>query len=193
MRMRLLAALAILMSLCACRQGRPAAVPRPQAYPRIEFPDSTYTLRDVEGVKMLFNTAATVTLRPSGAARGAWIDVTYPCMTAPSIYLTLTQAEDSTDFAYALSNRRERMALNLGQGRAELTELTAPGGWECQLLVARGSLTTPVQVLAWRAGEMLSGALVVTLPDSLGTADAAFISPVISGVERDMMVLLKNL
>ena len=192
MTLRLLAMTAIIICLCACRQGRPVAVPRPQAYPRIEFSDSTFTSRDVEGVRMLFNSAATVTLRPSGAARGAWIDVTYPCMTAPSLYLTLTQTDDSTDFAYALSNRRERMALNLGQGRAELTELTAPGGWECQLLVARGLLTTPVQILAWRPGEMLSGALVVTVPDSLGS-DPAFISPVVSGVERDMLVLLKNL
>ena len=188
----LLVALAILAALCACRRERQAVVPRPQAFPRIEFPDSSFVPRDVEGVKMLFNSAATVNLRPSGAARGAWIDVTYPCMTAPSLYLTLTQAEDSTDFAYALSNRRERMALNLGQTRAELTELSAPGGWECQLIVARGSLTTPVQILAWRPGEMLSGALVVTVPDSLGS-DPAFISPVVSGVERDMMVLLKNL
>ena len=58
--------------------------------------------------------------------------------------------------------------------------------------MARGSLTTPVQILAWRPGEMLSGALVVNVPDSLGS-DPAFISPVVSGVERDMMVLLKNL
>lgn len=188
----LLVALTILAALCACRRERQVVVPRPQAFPRIEFPDSSFVTRDVEGVKMLFNSAATVNLRPSGAARGAWIDVTYPCMTAPSLYLTLTQAEDSTDFAYALSNRRERMALNLGQTRAELTELSAPGGWECQLLVARGSLTTPVQILAWRPGEMLSGALVVNVPDSLGS-DPAFISPVVSGVERDMMVLLKNL
>lgn len=192
MTMRLLAVVAILAGLCGCRQGSPAAVPRPQAYPRIEFPDSAFTPCEVEGVRMLFNSAATVALRPSGAERGAWIDVVYPCMTSPSLYLTLTQSDDSVDFGYSLSNRRERMALNLGQDRAELTQLTAPGGWECQLLVARGSLTTPVQILAWRPGEMLSGALVVTVPDSLGS-DPAIISPVVSGVERDMLVLLKNL
>ena len=167
-------------------------MPRPQAYPRIEFPDSVYVPVEVGGVTMLFNDATEVHESPSGAMDGAWIDVRYKCLTSPELYLTLTQSNDSVEMALALDNRHERMALNLGQDRAELVEFTSPGGWRCQLLVARGSVTTPVQVLAWKRGEMLSGALVVNVPDSL-SADPAYIAPVVEGVERDMLTLLRNL
>ena len=192
----------LLMVLCICavamvggscgRDRGTVAVPRPQAYPRIDFPDSVYVPIEVGGVTMLFNDATEIHESPSGAMRGAWIDVRYKCLTSPELYLTLTQSDDSVEMALALDNRLERMALNLGSERGEILELTSRGGWMCRLLVAPASMTTPVQLLAWREGEMLSGALVVSVPDSIG-ADAAYIEPVVSGVERDMLVLLKNL
>ena len=188
-----LAALALALSMSSCGgKGDAGYAPRPQAYPRIEFPDSVYVPIEIGGVTMLFNDSTEIHESPSGAMRGAWIDVRYKCLTSPELYLTLTQSDDTLEIAEALENRRERLALNLGQERAELIELTSRGGWDCQLVVARASVTTPVQVLAWRHGEMLSGALVVNVPDSL-RADPAYIAPVVEGVERDMLVLLKNL
>lgn len=185
-------ALAMLAVMQGCGNKGERLVPRPQAYPRIEFPDSVYVPVEIGGVTMLFNDATEIHESPSGAMNGAWIDVRYKCPTSPELYLTLTQTADSLEMDLALDNRRERMALNLGQERAELVELISRGGWNCQLVVARGSVTTPVQVLAWRPGEMLSGALVVNVPDSL-SSDPAYIAPVVEGVERDMLHLLKNL
>lgn len=189
------AAVMLVMSLVGCtsrisEQG--AAVPRPTAYPRIGFPDSTFRTVEIEGVNLAVNSGAQVTSRPSGAERGAWIDIAYQCLGSPRLYLTLTQSDDPVEMKLALDNRLERIALNLGSERAELTELTSAGDWSCRLLVARGSLTTPVQILAWHEGEMLSGALTVSLPDSI-CPDPAAIAPIVKGVERDMMYLLRNL
>lgn len=188
----MLLAVIVLTAMCGCGRKGDRPVPRPQAYPRIEFPDSVYVPVEVGGVTMLFNDATEIHESPSGAMKGAWIDVRYKCLTTPELYLTLTQSDDSVELDLALDNRRERMALNLGQDSAELVELTSRGGWNCQLVVARASATTPVQLLAWKDGEMLSGALVVNVPDSL-RADPAYIAPVVEGVERDMLTLLKNL
>lgn len=185
-------AVIMLTAMWGCGRKGDRPVPRPQAYPRIEFPDSVYVPVEVGGVTMLFNDATEIHESPSGAMKGAWIDVRYKCLTTPELYLTLTQSDDSVEMDLALDNRRERMALNLGQESAELVELTSRGGWNCQLVVARASVTTPVQLLAWKDGEMLSGALVVNVPDSL-SADPAYIAPVVEGVERDMLTLLKNL
>lgn len=188
----MLLAVIVLTAMCGCGHKGERPVPRPQAYPRIEFPDSVYVPVEVGGVTMLFNDATEIHESPSGAMKGAWIDVRYKCLTTPELYLTLTQSDDSVELDLALDNRRERMALNLGQDSAELVELTSRGGWNCQLVVARASATTPVQLLAWKDGAMLSGALVVNVPDSL-RADPAYIAPVVEGVERDMLTLLKNL
>ncbi len=53
-------------------------------------------------------------------------------------------------------------------------------------------MTTPVQLLAHDRDRVLSGALTLSLPDSLA-ADPAMIAPVVDAVERDMTVLLKGL
>lgn len=182
--------LALLLSAVACGgRGGDTAVPRPVAYPRVEIPDTAYKVTDACGVRLLINEYADVKVSPVG--NGAWIDVSYPVFASPRIYLTLTEC-GSEGVEAVLANRRERESLNLGGLRYELTELTTPGGWVCSMSVARGSMTTPVQILAHDGSRVLSGALMLSLPDSL-MSDPAVAAPVVDAVARDMIVMMKGL
>ena len=91
-----------------------------------------------------------------------------------------------------IDNRRERMRLNLGGLSYELTELTTPSGWTCEMAVARGIPTTPVQILAYDSRHMISGALMLDIPDSLAY-DPIATAPIIDAVTRDMTVMMKGL
>lgn len=164
-------------------------MPRPVAWPRVEMPDSSYADVHARGLRLRVNKSADVDV--SSSESGAWIDVGYNVIGSPRLYLTLTECGDGGTGA-VLANRRERVMLNLGGQRCEVLEFATPAGWECTLVVARGSMTTPVQLLAHDRDRVLSGALTLSLPDSLAT-DPAMIAPVVDAVERDMTVLLKGL
>ena len=181
---------ALLTSVAACG-GRDdgTVVPRPVAYPRVEIPDSAYRRVDVDGLKLRVNSIAEVMVTPVDG--GAWVDISYPVFSSPRMYLTLTECGPG-GLDDVLANRRERESLNLGGRRYELTELSTPGGWNCTMSVARGAMTTPVQILAHDDRRVLSGALMLSLPDSL-MADPTVIAPAVEAVERDMIVLLKGL
>lgn len=183
--------LLLLMSLSGCgkRGDNDTVVPRPMAYPHIETADSAFRSIDAAGVRLLVNSNAEINLSPRDD--GAWIDISYPIFSNPQFHLTLTKC-GSANLDAVLANRREREALNLGGQRYELTELVTPGGWSCTMSVARGSMTTPVQILAHDASSVLSGALTLSLPDSLAS-DPQMAAPIIDMVERDMIVLLKGL
>lgn len=173
--------------------GRGGAVPRPVAYPRLAVPDSSYVdVAVAGGVTLRVNEGTGVNVSSRDGAE--WVDIRYKGVWGdPGVYLTVTEAR-AGEVEDVMANRRERMAMNLGPHRYELTELTSAGGWECMMAVARGSLTTPVQILARKEGCVISGALVLTMPaaDSVAPDPVAF-APVVDAVERDMMVLMKSL
>jgi hypothetical protein len=157
------------------------------------MPDSSYVDHPVAGgVTLRVNEGAGVNVSSRDGAE--WVDIRYKGVWGePGVYLTVTCAQ-SGEVDEVMANRRERMALNLGGQRYELIELTSAGGWECMMAVARGSLTTPVQILARKDGRVISGALVLTLPDADGVApDPVAFAPVVDAVERDMLTLLKSL
>lgn len=183
-----LAALLVAVAACGSR-GDNQVVPRPVAYPRVEIPDSAYKTVHVGALNLLVNGAARVKVTP--VEEGAWVDVSYPVFSSPRMCLTLTECGPER-LGAVIANRSERERLNLGGQRYELTELTVPGGWECTMSVARGSMTTPVQILAHDGSRVLSGALVLSVPDSLMT-DPAAVRPVVDAVARDMIVMLKAL
>lgn len=190
-RLPLLAPLLVLMLAAACGGGQTdsAAVPKPVAYPRVDVPDSAYVGVDAPGVTLRVNESADVNVSPS--ADGAWVDIGYGTFGAPRVYLTLTRC-GAGGMDEVMANRRERMGLNLGGQRYELVELTTPSGWQCEMAVARGSLTTPVQILAHNDRDVLSGAAVVAYPDSL-PPDPVALAPVVDFLARDMLVMLTNL
>lgn len=169
-----------------------AVVPRPVAYPRIAMPDSDYVDLPLAGVvRLKVNGGTDVNVSSHDGAE--WIDIRYQGVWGePVAYLTLTEAK-AEDVEAVMANRRDRISLNLGGLRYELTELTSVGGWECLMAVARGSLTTPVQVLARKGERVISGALVLTIPPGTDAPDPVAFAPVVDAVERDMLVLLKSL
>lgn len=183
-------ALTVLVASCGGRRdGREAlTVPRPVAYPRIEMPDSSYVPVVVGVDTLLINAGA----RGETASRdgGVWVDVLYDAPFSPRLALTLTDARGRVD--EVLANRSERMALNLGGARCEMTDITTPGGWTCRMALARSVAATPIQLLATDGTHVLSGALVLEVADSVA-ADPVAYAPVVEAVKRDVLVMLRSM
>ncbi len=181
------AAIAALLLGASCSRGGEGApaVPKPDAWPRIEIAPEAYG-RSIEGFAV--NDSAIIV--PGDSA--GWYTLSYPCY-GPSarVYLTLARPQRGA-LADAVANRIERMALNAGGGRSQLTELTSEGGYECRIMTTPAGTVTPVQFLAFRrnGGEIVSGALFI---DGAATAEPDSFAPVVRAVERDIVHALKHL
>lgn len=183
-----IAGLIIMSATASCRRGK-ATMPKPEAYPRIEMPDSSFHPVKAGGLELTLNRGAetTVTERTDG---GTWITISYPTGIDAKVYLTLTPAAGSETTDTIIANRRERMSLNLSGSEAIATTLTSRSGWECEMLTSNSALSTPVQILASDGHRVISGALYLDIPASTA-ADS--VAPVIDAIDRDMLTLLKNL
>lgn len=185
------AALCAILAACTHSGHSAAPVPRPTAYPRMEIPDSEYVCVDAAGTGILVNGNARTGVKPHGDSC-VWIDVDYGVFASPKMHLTLTICPPGKTGSVT-DNRHERMRLNLGGRRHELTEFYTPSGWICEMTVAKNSPTTPIQILASNNdGRVLSGAMVLHTPDSLA-GDPEAVAPIIDAVTRDMTVMMKNL
>lgn len=180
----------VLAAAVACSNGDSSnsAVPKPDAWPRIETPAEDYTVHEFNSVSIPLNSAATVTSREKDG--GVWIDISYPTFHNTRLYLTLLPAASSENLAEILDNRRERMELNSGGAMTELTELTSDGGWQCLLAMTRSSLTTPLQILAHDGNNVISGALYFNFPPSTNPDS---VSPIVDAVNRDLIHTLKHI
>lgn len=187
MRSAIITAVAAIM-LAACGGDR-HAVPRPEAFPRVALYDTVYHKLDSVPALFFVNDSAVVVPddRPTDGAR--WVTLSYPRYNA-LMYLTFTPVTDATVDA-VVENRLERMSLNAGSSRTELTELISDGGFSCQMFTTRSGTVTPVQFLAASPALVVSGALFLqhqptpTSPDSL--------APVINAVEADIIYALRRL
>lgn len=176
----LLAPAAALCLLAACSR-RPAPVPRPVAYPRIEVYPEAYS--PVQG--LMLNDSAR--LEP-GAAPG-WFDIVYPAYGA-RVNCTLTRVKSSAELREVLSNRLERLERNAAGTAGSLTSLTSEGGVGVILMVTPQALMTPVQFLATDSvGAVLSGVAVFASPGS----EPDSVAPAVGALERDLLFMLKNL
>lgn len=180
-------ATAIWLSSCSHRDSN-AAVPKPEAWPRIEIPAEQFTDHTFGNACLPLNSAAQVSEQRKDD--GTWIDVTYPTFLNARLYLTLLTTANPEDLKTVLDNRRERMELNTGGAVTELTELTSEGGWDALLAVTRSSMTTPVQFVANDGKNVLSGVLYLNFPT--GTP-ADSVAPIVKTVRRDMLHALKHL
>lgn len=187
----ILAALITGMAASGCSHGgnRSDAVPKPEGWPRIETPEETYTLTDIDGIGLALNSAATVVTSKKEDG-GTWLDITYPTFGNSRLYLTLLTADDGEELENILANRAERMELNTGRAVTELTELVSEGGWEGRMSVTRSSLTTPVQMLAHDGRHVVSGVLYLNFPPSTQPDSVA---PIVTAVSRDLLHALKHL
>lgn len=186
----LVLAVAALAIASSCSRAEEKAYPKPEGWPRIEMPAADYRVCDLGGVELLVNSAAKVETRDSKEG-SVWADVSYPGIKEGKIYLSITDTGGAEALAEAVDNRHERMELNSGGALTELTQLRSEGGWTCEIVLTRGSLTTPVQILA-HDGErrLVSGALYLNLPP--GTSPDS-IAPVVKAVNRDLTEAMKHL
>lgn len=182
---------AVMLSCSSCgrRNADDRAVPKPDAWPRIEIPAEIYAADTIGDVELSLNSTATKVVRSSGG-EGVWIDVTYPGFGNTRLYLTVLSVNSDERLREAVENRRERMELNSGGAVTELTELVSDGGWTGELAVTRSSLTTPVQMLAHDRRHVVTGVFHLNLP---ADASADSVAPIVSAVSRDLTYALKHL
>ncbi|MCM1076706.1 MAG: hypothetical protein NC411_05035 [Bacteroides sp.] len=181
----------VLLSCGSCSNGREeaGAVPKPEAWPRIEVPAEVYVADTVGDVELRLNAVARSMIRSNGG-EGVWIDVTYPGFGDARLYLTVLSVNSDARLDEVVANRRERMELNSGGAVTELTELTSDGGWSGELAVTRSSLTTPVQMLAYDGRHIVTGVFYLNLPVG---ASADSVAPIVGAVSRDLVHTLKHL
>ena len=165
------------------------AVPKPEGWPRIEIPQESYTINEINGVELAINSAANVETRENKDG-GTWLDIIYPTFGNTRLYLTLLTVDGEKELADVIANRSERMELNSGGAVTELTELTSEGGWDGRLAVTRSSLTTPVQMLAHDGRHVVAGVLYLNFPPATQPDSVA---PIVTAVRRDLLHILKHL
>ncbi len=172
---------------------RPAAVPRPTAYPRIDLYDTV--MKPVDAVLPLVwlaNSQATVTLpqrnvSDDGSTR--WLNIEYPRY-GVIMYCTFIDVDPSRLQA-ELDNRIERISLNIGSNRTEVLEINTPSGFSSRLLVTPHGSVTPVQFLTTDLNRrIISGAAFLKSAPPAGAADS--IAPIVNALRDDMIRTLSG-
>lgn len=167
------------------RSSDDIAVPRRQAYPRVNLYDSAYTAVDSLPLRLEVNSSASVTVskRDDGIT---WVDVAYPRYNAVIRYTV--QEASGEKLEKATANRMERAELNAGGYPTELTELTSLSGINSTIMLTRSASVTPVQIIATdRRRFILSGVA------EFRNADIEADAPAVEAVQRDMIHSAKNL
>lgn len=186
------AALAATAIVAACSGGaadRP--VPRPEAFARIDVPDSTFRPVDSLGLRFEANAAAVTTAetRPQSDAR--WFTIAYPTLGA-TVYCTATPARTPAERREAEANRAERIALNIGDNPSEQISIESADGFSGLVYVTPAGSLTPVQFLAVGPdGWVVSG--TATLRQAPPAARADSVRPVVDALRRDIIHALKTL
>lgn len=185
--MRRLLILATLTALtCACaRQQSDNAIPRPTAYPRVRLYDTVYVAPPDLPAGFQVNAAAVTSTpsdHPAADRSPIWLDITYPAYKA-TLHCTFTPV-DAASHADVIANRTQRMSLNLGDNRAEQTDLiSASGAYRTSILTTAGRTLTPVQFLSEGQEWIISGALQMHIPNA--TPDS--ILPIVRAVTADII------
>lgn len=183
--------LAIILALLpivsvSCRRDT-AAVPRPEAWPRVAEYDTVYA--PVAGLPVIFgaNARAGVTVRhPEAGVSHA--DIRYDDYRA-TLHLTVVRASGAR-LDSIVANRLQRMAINLGDFYAERSSVvSADGSFITTILTSRPDCPSPVQFLSADSAGAVCGSLFfdspVEKPDSL--------MPAVATVERDVVHAVTNL
>ena len=170
---------------CSHSNSDTTPVPRPTAYPRIALYDSVYVAPDSLPCGFEVNASAMVRKSSSKAASSPgsiWLAVEYPLYKAV-LHCTFTPV-DRVTVRRLLATRSERMALNLGNNRAEVSELASADGNYYTVVVSTGGVTlTPLQFVTEGREWVVSGALRFDADDL--TPDS--IRPVVEAVKQDVL------
>lgn len=172
------AALAALL-LTSCSGGDSHPVPKRTAYPRTAtLPDSSAAIA-AGPFTMNINASATISY-----PRPDWIDAEYRSLGA-TLHMSATGLSDKADE----TNRRERISLNLGGASASVKSFTTPSGYRCEIVTTAEGPATPVQFIAVRDRQMISGVFVL----SGKSTPADSIRPIVDELEREAISILSSI
>lgn len=181
------AAIAVLAILAGCTgENGTAPVPRPRAYPRIELTGGGIRSVDIAGVNIAVDSAAEAAVGPDGA-----LTVNYTSEGA-TLYLSVRRGLHGDALAAQLANRRQRMALNLGDATGRTDTFRDSAGYNCIISRALDArVPTPVQLMAWNdsTGTLVWGAFV--WHGSPTSTDS--VAPVADALYSKAFTILKNL
>ena len=178
----LFAASLIALALTSCSHSRPAPVPRPEGYPRLQLYPAAYHSIRIGAMELQVNDSVRVELTDTAAG---WFNLRYPAYDI-TVACTLSPIHSATQLTQVLANRTERLNRNLGQARAAAVQVPPRNAL---LLKAPAATLTPLQFLVTdSASYVLSGVAMMTCevnPDS--------VAPVVNAVESDIIHLLQQL
>lgn len=185
MMLRGLYVLALLcaMVIAGCRQNADyTPVPLPYGYQRAELYDSVYTQSDSLPDGFAVNVGARVCILSRGGGDAVKADVRYDAYDA-TLHLTFTPA-DASKMDGVVANRQERMALNLGDNYAVVSELAANDHtpFTTTIMQTSARIPTPVQILSVGPGLVISGALNFDAE----SVDMDSVMPMVKAVVRDL-------
>ncbi len=186
MRVAALTFAVVTLLLISCSGGsRPAAVPKPTAYPRVADPGTVYSAIDSLPLHIEANTAATVS-RPSEN----WIDISYPAWHV-TVHVTLS-AVSPDNIDRVIANRTERMALNITSQTSVDESNIESSDFTSLLLSSPDTRSTPLQFLASDGQNwVVSGAAF--FDDVAPDAPVDSLAQVVGYLSRDLRHTLSTL
>lgn len=185
----LIIATIVIMTGCeSSKAPREVPVPRPEAYFRLQIPDTVYYPHMLGGEIIMLNAAIdsveTVTL-----GNNSWLTASYPDSRA-TIYLTITDVDASNE-AGVMANRTERMSLNTGGNQCYIENSRTGKGRTATLLITPTGSPTPVQLMIHSRGDKII--TVAANCDEAATARPDSIQPVIEMLVRDLNYMATKL
>lgn len=163
-------------------------VPKRYAYPRIQLPDSSFSVSPALPLSLQVNDAAKAEIDRSDN-RSVWVNVSYPSQQA-TIHYTFTTVDNEVELNDIIENRLERIGLNIGSNDYETISFETPAGFKNNIFVSAAG-NTPVQFIAYDGlKNVVSG--MAWLPYGQ-TARPDSISPIVEMLQRDVIHSLKTL
>ena len=170
---------------CSGSGDSSTAVPRRDAYPRVNLYDTAYVSAPSLPVNLAVNSSASVSVDEKSSGTH-WINISYPRYNA-TVRLTL-QSLSGDSLRRAIDNRRQRAALDIGGNTTELTELTSPAGVTSLLMLTPAAAVTPLHIIATDSARfILSGVAEFSTPDIEANA------PALAAIYADLLRAAKTL
>lgn len=177
----------VLWAVSMCQRGcsrdiGDIAVPRPEAYPRIELYDTLMSLAAVAPrVNLCVNAQAAPSVVRSDRSV-LWVDVAYPRYHNAVLRYSLRNIS-SDSIPEALNDRLTRIKLNVGTAISDTVRIISEAGVHT-LIVSAYHTPTPIQCVSTDSKSyILSG--VVQYPDSI--YDPEILRPALDAIRDDMV------
>ncbi len=177
----ILATITLLVTACNKKAEKETPVPRPEAYFRIEVPDTTYLPYRI-GDEIIMLNAAIDSIETVHVGDNYWLTATYPDNRA-TLYLTITDVSVTTE-SQVIENRTERMSLNTGGNQCYIENFRTGKGRTATLLVTPSGSPTPVQLMVIGHGDKII--TVAASCEEAATARTDSLQPVVNMLVRDL-------